>query len=150
MPASPKLQTQVERAVREALIASLRDDPGMTVDKLIGLRKEYPEVGNITVGELMHGTGRGGRGRRSGVGSRPSQAVEARDVDTRSGVGREAYDGAVMDLLRSAKGSMTSAQEIRRKVGGTPEQARRALNRLIETSGVKYAGKARATRYYVK
>lgn len=147
MPASPKLQSQVERAVREALIASIREDRGLTVDRLIALRKDYPEVGTITVGELMDGGSRKGRRGRSG---RPSQAVEGAAVDTRSAAGRAAYDEAVMGFVGKAKGKKVSAQDIRKAVGGTPEQARRALNRLIEAGKLSYTGKARATRYFIK
>ena len=43
-----------------------------------------------------------------------------------------------------------SAPDLRAAVGGTPDQARRALNRLIEEGSVLYTGKARGTRYRAK
>ena len=41
-----------------------------------------------------------------------------------------------------------SAVEIRGAVGGTPMQARAALNRLIEDGKIKYSGRARSTKYF--
>jgi predicted ArsR family transcriptional regulator len=40
-----------------------------------------------------------------------------------------------------------SAQQVRAQVGGTPLQARKALNRLIEDGRLSFKGKARATKY---
>jgi hypothetical protein len=68
-------------------------------------------------------------------------------VDTRSAQGRAQYEREVLGVLTRSK-SPTNAQEIRRQVGGTPAQARAALNRLIETGEAQYEGKARATRYW--
>src|SRR5690606_36968992 len=112
---------QVERAVREALIVSIREDRSLTVDRLIALRKDYAEVGTITMGELLDGSsGRrtgghasSGGARRGGTrGGRKSQAVNATDVDTRSADGRDAYDKAVLSVLKGAGAKKVSAQEI--------------------------------------
>ena len=43
-----------------------------------------------------------------------------------------------------------SALEIREAVGGSADQCRRALNRLIELEKVEFEGKTRATRYWAK
>jgi hypothetical protein len=43
-----------------------------------------------------------------------------------------------------------SAGDVRRQVGGTPLQARAALNRLIEAGKLNYTGRARGTRYTAK
>ncbi len=153
MAASPRLQNQVERAVREALIASIRDDRSLTIDRIIALRKEYPEVGTISVAELLDGAPSGAR-RTARAGAtrsgRKSQAVHAKAVDTRSATGRDAYDQHVLSIVKEGKGTKVSAQDIRKMAGGTPEQARRALNRLIEAGKIDYTGKARATRYFSK
>ncbi|MBL4687242.1 MAG: hypothetical protein JKY37_21780 [Nannocystaceae bacterium] len=76
----------------------------------------------------------------------PSKGGRARKVDTRTAGGREAYQEAVLDVLVGS-GKPTAAAFIRRKAGGTPLQARAALNRLIEGGKVTFSGKARATRY---
>ena len=68
-------------------------------------------------------------------------------VDTRSTSGREAYETAVLGAVESAMDAV-SAVEVRAAVGGTAQQARAALNRLIEAGRVKYRGKARGTRYF--
>jgi hypothetical protein len=70
-------------------------------------------------------------------------------VNTRSAKGRAAYEQAVYDVVASANGRQVSAVDIRSKVGGTPMQARAALNRLIEDGRVAYTGVARATKYSV-
>jgi hypothetical protein len=71
----------------------------------------------------------------------------AKGVDTRSAQGRAQYERDVLGVLARSK-SPTNAQAVRAQIGGTPAQARAALNRLIETGEVQYEGKARATRYW--
>lgn len=71
----------------------------------------------------------------------------AKGVDTRSSAGRAQYERDVLGVLTRTNGP-TNAQAIRAQVGGTPAQARAALNRLIENGEVQYEGKARATRYW--
>ena len=68
-------------------------------------------------------------------------------VNVRTPAGRAAYDNAVLETVAGA-GRDISAQQVRSKVGGTPAQARAALNRLIEANKIGYKGKARATKYY--
>lgn len=80
---------------------------------------------------------------------RRSAAVSAASVDVRNASGRTAYDSAVLDILSGASGP-SSAQDVRRKVGGTPAQARAALNRLYEGGKIGFEGRARATRYFPK
>jgi len=70
-------------------------------------------------------------------------------VDTRTSSGRDAYDRAILDALKSSN-KPTAASTLRGTVGGTADQARRALNRLIENGSVGYTGKARGTRYRSK
>jgi len=66
--------------------------------------------------------------------------------ETRTGDGRRKYDAAVLKFIIKNK-KLKSAIEIRSAVGGSPNQARRALNRLIERGLVEFTGQARATRY---
>lgn len=67
-------------------------------------------------------------------------------VDTRTAVGRDAYRASVLGVLKDA-GGFVGATDIRSKVGGTPGQARAALNRLIEDGAASFKGKRSATRY---
>ena len=94
----------------------------------------------ITVGEIMAGAARvRASKRRSSVGA----------VDTRTMSGRHNYQQAVLSVLDVA-GARMSALEIREAVGGSADQCRRALNRLIELGKVEFAGQTRATRYWAK
>jgi hypothetical protein len=56
---------------------------------------------------------------------------------------------AVLDILKSAKGPV-SAQDVRAKVGGTPNQVRAALAKLAEAKQVKVTGERRGTRYTLR
>jgi hypothetical protein len=67
-------------------------------------------------------------------------------VNTRTSSGREAYDSAIQGIIEAARGPV-GASAIRSKVGGTPQQARAALHRLIEAGTITYTGQARATKY---
>ena len=67
-------------------------------------------------------------------------------INTRSAQGRAEYEANVLRVVKAAT-SPISAPEIRDEVGGTPQQARAALNRLIELGEINYQGRARATRY---
>lgn len=70
----------------------------------------------------------------------------AKSVNTRTAEGREAYDASVREAIEAARGPVGAAQ-IRGKAGGTPQQARAALHRLIEAGTITYTGQARATKY---
>jgi hypothetical protein len=83
---------------------------------------------------------------RADAASVPKKAGRAGKVNTRSASGRAAYEQAVYDTIAGSKGKIAATQ-IRAKIGGTPQQARAALNRLIEQGRLTYEGKARATRY---
>ena len=106
-------------------------------------------VGAIVEWALGSGAGRAAAPAKDKGSSTPRPAARAKGVDVRTPTGRAAYDNAVLDVVGGAK-SPVSAQAVRAKVGGTPPQARSALNRLIEAGKVGYAGRARATRYFLK
>lgn len=77
-------------------------------------------------------------------------ATGPNEVDTRNAKGRAAYQKAVLETLKAAKGEKLGAREIRAAVGGTGLQARTAITVLIESKKVRFEGKARATRYWAK
>lgn len=140
----------VTDAKRDVLVAQIRSHPEMTISELGKL--SVGELGallkQITVGDILGGsTGRGGR-RRKNPGAKPAvkQAGGAGKVNTRTQKGREAYDKAILEILK-AKTEPVSAPEIKSEVGGTSLQIRTALNRLISQGHVTYTGKARGTRY---
>jgi hypothetical protein len=116
----------------------------MTINELAA--KSDRSVASIVDWAL--GTRSAGAPRRSEGPGRPRKATNGvvKSVNTRTAAGRERYEAAVLDVVRNAKGPIR-APEIRARVGGTPQQARAALNRLIETGSVGFEGKARATAY---
>lgn len=70
----------------------------------------------------------------------------SKGVDTRTPAGREAYDTAMLNALKSV-GKAAAAPELAAAVGGTPLQIRTSLARLIERGAVTWSGQARGTRY---
>jgi len=130
-------------------------------------------VGDMTLSDLSARTGRsvaeivdyavrtGRRAHSNGVarttnGTTPgasktanrSSPTKGRAVNTRTAEGRESYDDAVLEAVRSSR-SRIGATKIRRQVGGTPQQVRTALHRLIERGAIDFEGQARATTYGV-
>ena len=126
-------------AVRRSLEASLAEVAEMA---------EAEGLGHLTVGEVFFG-----KKITFGVKALPparqkGQVVDADGVSTKRPIDRTDYDQNLLDAL-SAKRWM-SAQDLRKVAGGTPLQARKALNRLIETEKIKFKGKARATKYRLR
>lgn len=76
---------------------------------------------------------------------RVGQAVVAPPRDTKTPTGRAKYEDAIIEAL-VGQGWML-AQEVRLHAGGTPLQARTALNRLVQRGAVEHRGQARATEY---
>ncbi len=139
----------VTDAKREVLVAQIRSHPEMTISELGKL--SVGELGGllkqITVGDILGGSsGRGGRRRKNAGSKAVAKAGGAGKVNTRTQKGREAYDQAILEILK-AKTEPVSAPEIKSEVGGTSLQIRTALNRLISQGHVTYTGKARGTRY---
>lgn len=121
----------------------------MTVAELAG--KSRRSVEDI-VGWAMSGTAAGRAPSRGRSATAPaatkaaSRGTSGKKINTRSAKGRADYEASVLRVVKAAS-SPISAPEIRSEVGGTPQQARAALNRLIELGKISYQGRARATRY---
>ena len=98
--------------------------------------------------EAIRGAVRAARAKAKPAAAAPRRG-RSRSVNTRTPAGRDAYDRAVLDVVKAASGPV-GAQTIRKRVGGTALQVRTALNRLIESGSVKYQGRARATQYFPK
>ena len=71
------------------------------------------------------------------------------EVNTRTGEGRDEYDSHVLQCIREG-GTFTTANQVRTTCGGNADQARKSLNRLIDSGQVAYEGRARGTKYYIK
>lgn len=137
-----ELEAAILRAARQAVIDQIRKSSGLSLKELGELAKRQGEMAmGITVGEIMEGAAKVGGARRRG----PSPGA----VDTRTMSGRHNYQQAVLSVLDAA-GARMSALEIREAVGGSADQCRRALNRLIELGKVEFEGQTRATRYWTK
>jgi hypothetical protein len=94
-----------------------------------------------------------GKGEKAAKPARAEKPAEEaaggpQEVNTRTPAGREAFDKAVFDALKSI-GGYAGAGEIQKRVGGTNMQVRSAVNRLIEAGQVNWTGQARGTRYRV-
>ena len=68
------------------------------------------------------------------------------EVDTRAAAGRAKYEETVLGAIRSSKGRV-KAEELRKRLGGTPLQTRAALHKLIEDGKIKAQGQARGMTY---
>jgi hypothetical protein len=144
-----RLGAAIARARNEALLSELLANEALTIGDLSGLRGELGEaVRGLTIGELRRGTLAEGVRKTRGK-SRAGSPASGGDVETRTPAGRRAYEGKLLATLEAAD-KPTTAQQLRKAVGGTPDQARRALNRLIDAGKVKYTGRARGTRYALK
>ena len=112
--------------------------------------RDLADRGSRSVAEIVEWALKSGaRKTTAEAAPRRSAAVSARSVDVRNASGRTAYDAAVFEILLGGSGPR-SAQDVRRKAGGTPAQARAALNRLYESGKIGFEGRARATRYFTK
>ena len=76
----------------------------------------------------------------------PAESSTAAEVNTRTPVGRQAFDEAVFAAIKSIAGP-AGAGAIQKVTGGTNMQVRSACNRLIEAGRLSWSGKARGTRY---
>lgn len=79
---------------------------------------------------------------------KPPTNAPSNDVNTRTIEGRNQLDAAIIECVSKADEPI-SANSIRSETGGTPQQVRTALNRLIEQGKMKFSGRARGTKYFV-
>lgn len=128
------------------MIDMIRSHPDMSLAEIAKLTKGRFSglLSSVTVADLIRGSV-GGRGAAAKGAARP-RALGGGAVDTRTPAARKRYDDSVYRAVK-ASSSPISAQDVRAQVGGTPLQARKALNRLIEAGRLSFQGKARATKY---
>ena len=130
-------QTALENLIAGMTLAELATRSGRSVEAIVSYAMNGRSPSN---GEARS------KSTTSTTASKPAQARRTGKVNTRTPAGRAAYEAALLGALQ-ASGKPTLAQELRRKVGGAPTQARATLNRLIEIGKVSSVGQARATRY---
>lgn len=134
----------LENLVGDMTLSDLSARTGRSVAEIV----DYA----VRTGRRAHSNGEGGVVRTSN-GTTPratktAKPTKGRTVNTRTAEGRERYDDAVLEAVRSSR-SRIGAAKIRRQVGGTPQQVRTALHRLIERGAIDFEGQARATTYGV-
>lgn len=139
-------KSAVDSVLQEALVGHIinQDMAVSDIRKLLSDPKAA-FLGRMTLEELV-GEGKSKGGRRKAASSGAA-------VDTRSEAGRNAYRLSVYNFI-DGKGKdgkefvRVSAAEVREACGGTADQARKALNFLIEQEVLAWEGKAQATRYF--
>jgi hypothetical protein len=110
-------------------------------------------VGAMTISELAQRSGRTVEAIASfalGSSTRPAPKSPAA---TKKSKGRSkpdpSFDDRVLAAIEAAGGEARSV-EIENKVGGTTEERRAALHRLVAAKKLKRSGVARGTRYAVR
>ena len=125
-------------------------------------------VGNMTLAELAARSGKsveaiaayamggasgsnGARGRAEISNVEPGAKAGRRKAvaETRTRSGRDEFDARVLDAIKNAGGTAQSV-DIEEIVGGTAQQRRAALHRLIASRKLARTGKARSTAYTVR
>lgn len=130
----------LEQLVRTMSIEELSNRSGRSIEQIV----DYA-LGNASSSSASRRSPptKVSRARKSGA---PKRTASTSKVDTRTAEGRDAYDEAVLGVIKNADHPI-SANEIRAEVGGTPIQLRAAVKRLEESRQIKTRGKARGTRY---
>lgn len=131
-------QNALEQLVENMTLRQLADRTGRSVGDIVGWAMRSAK-GTTTETTTSASAKKPGRKAKASAGS----------VDVRTPAGRKAYDQAVMQAVVEAKDPV-SAPDVRAKAGGTPAQARAALDRLISGGKLGYKGRARGTRYFVR
>lgn len=160
MSISSEYQKNLNDAARSALLSVVANHPSTSVADLRELLGDHPELGGVTLAELVGQAGGASKPAKAGKQSKKSSAAPAApkaaakpakggpvEWNTRTNEGRAELDRAVLESLSAFGGVGVSAEAIRARVGATPAQVRESLNRHIEAGDVSFSGKARGTRY---
>lgn len=152
---SSAFQDALAAQAKAALVEVVASNPKITVKDLGELVVANPNLGGMTLDELLGSAGITSRGRRKGglgavalaSGRKGGRRGGSHKRNVRTESGREAFDAEVLAALKEAGGENVAATEIRNSLSADPTQLRTALNRLIERGVVSFTGKARGTRY---
>jgi hypothetical protein len=152
---SDAFQDAMAAQAKAALTDVVTKNPGTTVKDLRKLISMAPELGSMTLGELL---GAGGSTKTSAPrraakrstaakkgGRKRAPSIVKRDVRRQSG--RDALDADVLAALEQCGGDTVAARQVREILHTDPTQLRASLNRLIAAGKVTFTGKARGTRY---
>jgi|GEM_PF-1505378 len=81
--------------------------------------------------------------------AKPSAKAAASGVETRTQAGRDAFDAALLDLLKGVQSGM-GARDIADETGASLPQIRSAVARLVSKKKVRFEGKTAARRYWAR
>lgn len=156
---SSAFQDALKAQAKAALVDVVATNPRITVKDLAELVANNPQLGTLTLDDLLGESGEAeprGRGGRRKVAAPAAGAAGARKGARKGGAhkrnvrtetGREAFDNEVLEGLKELGGENVNATSLRNALDSDPTQLRTALNRLIERGIVTFTGKARGTRY---
>jgi hypothetical protein len=160
---SSVFQDALAAQAKAALVDVVATNPRITVKDIAELVANNPQLGSLTLDELLgeaDGRGRGGRRKAGAAAAGPAGAAGAAGArklarkgggahkrNVRTETGREAFETEVLEGLKELGGENVNATSLRNALDADPTQLRAALNRLIERGVVTFTGKARGTRY---
>jgi hypothetical protein len=148
VPKREERKEDMEKVLMTVLIALCGDE-----NTTLGTVRQFvesdfgKEAGEMSLNEFL-ALSDGASAPKAKRGKAPKKAPKAKasgKVNTRTEEGRQAYDASVLAFVKKEK--ECQAIHVRAACGGSPDQARKALNRLIEAGEITYEGKARATKY---
>ena len=171
---SSAFQDALAAQAKAALVEVVAGNPKITVSDLRHLFASNPNLGNLTLGELLGAgpkadPGRGDRRKGAAAPAAPVGAPrkaaggahkggahkggahkgDAHKRNVRTEAGRDAFEAEVLSTLKDQGGHHVAATQLRTALDADPTQLRTALNHLIERGIVTFTGKARGTRYSI-
>lgn len=164
-------ESNLSDSQRRALVDVLRSQPQATLEDLSSIL-DGPfgaMIKTLTLGELFGAVASSSRrsssnasannnviaaaaAARSDADSSPAKKGArgkkkvSKPVNSRTAQGRRLYDASVLEALRT-DGDPLSAGQLRDRVGGSDQQIRVSLQRLVDSKQVVRSGVARGTRY---
>lgn len=141
---SSAFQSALADHAKAAFVDVIAKNPKTTVRELAKLVAANPDLGGLTLTEIIGGKAKQTRGRKGG---RRSAGARTEKRNVRSAAGRAAFDKDVHAALQKCGGENVAASELRKHLGADPAQLRASLNRMINEGKVTFTGKARGTRY---
>lgn len=141
-----EINTVLKEAKAMAFVQVVRRHKDATLGDLMELAVRM-ELSHLNIGQILfNGLPKSGKEWANKVRAIGPGGAYYKPADTRHAKSRQSYDSSILTALERRR-DWWAAIDIRKIVGGTPDQARRSLNRLIESGHVRFKGKARATVY---
>lgn len=134
------VSTPLESLIAQMTVAELAQRTGRSVSDLVGLVLG-DRARAVAAPRAARSEAKPARG-----GGRKRGKTQSRGEGGGGATPRAGYDDSVLVAIKAAKGKV-KAQDLRKKIGGTPLQIRAALKRLLGAGQIKSQGKARGTTY---